>query len=665
MFNRLLPSESSDSSLTQSSNPSSFEMVSTATNPSTLDFTENPFPTNYILRAQSSRLHDDNAPLTCNQVDALLQRDVDDRIMEVGDGIAADLFPDDIFGFPINDQFVKNFCGSFISTGKLFDSSNFKSELLTATFLNRMVTTIAQFLHSTKKTSLKPLRYFTSIHSDKALPGPARVKPDILIVPLINGCIRQGSGLNWRDAQSLIEITQEARPPTRMSNTIRNKTYMIFCHQPERDFVPSVCITKNNFHIVVTDHSGQIETDAIPFSRTASTLVFFRLVMGLAFLPGANLGLDPTIFRQDQGMSSAQTMSDAYPPFDSNILKPDIKLFLPDSSAAPPIVSTAPSIVSTAPPIVSTAPHTVSTAPPTVSTAPPTVSNPNPDFFNEGDNGIVSISINGKTYPVVRLLFQAQTLIGRATKAFLVKLPDGKLGVLKDSWISSGRAIEADFLKDLNIPFGPQLLDHCVLGSTSTFRDNPIAMCPKLGLREKRCILTYPAGVHISDFSCLWELMVALLDAVVCMNILYSSFNHLSDFFVFLGILYLESCQKVHRDISYTNILLREPGLDSESKLKVRENFMASLGLSDISELRRDLKCREGLLIDFDYGASLSNPEDSGAEIGARKTTEGDTNDKMVLEDKKHPPRTFPHQVPSGSRTVCFSLFQDCSLDTY
>ena len=117
-----------------------------------------------------------------------------------------------------------------------------------------------------------------------------------------------------------------------MSETVRVKTYMTFCHQPERDFVPFFCITKDGFHIVVTDHSGQIETDVIPFNHTASTLIFFRLVMGLAFLPGSYLGLDPTITRWDQGVSGAQKMSDTYPSFNYNIPNPDIRLFAPDSS---------------------------------------------------------------------------------------------------------------------------------------------------------------------------------------------------------------------------------------------------------------------------------------------------------------------------------------------
>jgi hypothetical protein len=36
--------------------------------------------------------------------------------------------------------------------------------------------------------------------------------------------------------------------------------------------------------------------------------------------------------------------------------------------------------------------------------------------------------------------------------------------------------------------------------------------------REKRRVVTYPAGVHISDFSSLWELLVAFLDVVIGME---------------------------------------------------------------------------------------------------------------------------------------------------
>jgi Fungal protein kinase len=484
------------------SSSSPFEMVDTPV-PSLPGMTpgcENLHPANFVLRTQSSgsRFHGDDKATAANvsEIDVLLRRDIQDRTMEVGDGIVADLFPDETFGFPINDQFVKNFCGSIIDQGKLITTINFKTETTAATFLNQMITTIAEFLDSTKKTSLKPLRYFSAVHANTPVDGTVKVKPDLMIVPLIDNCIRQGR-LSWKDAHSIVELSQEKKVPLRMIETVRVKTYMAFCEQPERDFFPFFCITKDGFLIILTDHSGQISTDLIPFSRNASTLIFFRLVMGLAFLPSSYLGLDPTIIRRDQGEKGDKKLSDAFPSLGYKSTNPNIRLFAPDSSTT---------------------------------ITPPTTCEPDFDDDSKGDKGIVSISIKGKTYEVVRLLFQSKTLVGRATKVFLVKLPNGSLGVVKDSWIPSERASEASFLERLDIPFGPQLVDHCVLGDTRAFRDNPFNICVKKGYREKRRILTYPAGVHISDFSCLWELMAALLDTVVCMiNPIYL-FDHSSDF---------------------------------------------------------------------------------------------------------------------------------------
>jgi serine/threonine protein kinase len=141
--------------------------------------------------------------------------------------------------------------------------------------------------------------------------------------------------------------------------------------------------------------------------------------------------------------------------------------------------------------------------------------------------------------------------------------------------------------------------------------------------------------------------------------------------------LYLESQRKIHRDLSYTNILLRDSGQGSDTadKLKIRQELIESLGLSDIVKHRQRLQCWEGLLIDFDYGASLFDLEDM--EIGAGKTAqleqgldeegyENGEDDETVPEDVdqglqsteakvQHPISTFPPQQPSGSRTVCVS----------
>jgi len=192
----------------------------------------------------------------------------------------------------------------------------------------------------------------------------------------------------------------------------------------------------------------------------------------LAFLPDNFLGVDPTMMRSDNGKASDTAFAKIYEPFPYFIDMPSIVLL-----ACPSVL----------------------------------LSNESTPESQDG------ISIGDKVYKVIKLLFRSQTLIGRGTTVFLVEFPDRRRGVLKDSWITVQRESEAGILQGLHIPYGPDLIDHCILRKTDIFRkysfkDSLIKEC-----REKRRIVTYPAGVHISDFSSLLELMFAFFDVVICM----------------------------------------------------------------------------------------------------------------------------------------------------
>jgi hypothetical protein len=433
----------------------------------------------YTLRIQSNRFHDDDSIYSAHEIKKLLKQDLFNRVTEIGDNLAGVMFPDTAFGFPINDQFVENFYGSFLSDSGGLDSANFEDEISTAIYLNRTIATIAHFLNATGQVSLKPLRYFTAANSKKPLEGHSmKRKPDIILVHLIDGYLRDGS-LNWQHVQAFIEHTREKSPPQRMPDTVSIKSYLAFCSQPERDFLVCLCITGQGFHIVLTDHVGQVETDLIPFSRT---LVFVRMVMGLVFLPDSLIGTDTTIIRDEPVKHSGITFATEYQHFSYHNPKPSIVLLAPSFGSS------------------GDNPFTVTSIPTSTTVSPETIS---------------TISIGPNVYKVVRILFCAQTLIGRATKVFLVQLPDNRLGVLKDSWITTDRPQEAAFLEGLCIPFGPELVDHCVLRNTNAFRKHPIKQSLNYELREKRRVVTYPAGVHISDFTSLWELIVAFLDIVI------------------------------------------------------------------------------------------------------------------------------------------------------
>jgi hypothetical protein len=451
--------------------------------------------TPYTLRLQSNRFFDDRSAYSQDEIKKLLMRDLMDRITEANQSLAEFMFPDTVFGFPVNHHFLKNFYNSFLSASGALDPANFVDEESTAIFLNRTISTIAHFLDATKQVSLKPLRYFSAAYSNKPMDDHViKRKPDIILVPLINGYLRDGE-VGWHDVQAIVEQTREKNPPQRLPDTVSIKSYITFCSQVERDFFVALCITGKGFYIVITDHAGQVETDLISFSES---WVFIRMLMGLAFLPDNFIGIDTTITRNQAGKASKDTFTSLYQHF--------------------PYLSPKPSIV-----LIASSSNFPVDDPLTETSIPASTPGSSQSFGNTSTPKVPedtsTIMIGPNIYKVVSVLFKSQSLIGRATTVFLVQLPDNSFGVLKDSWITTDRGKEANFLEGLHIPFGPRLIDHCVLrDTTNNFREYPIRRSVVDECREKRRVVTYPAGVHISDFSSLWELLVAFLDIVIGMK---------------------------------------------------------------------------------------------------------------------------------------------------
>ena len=136
-------------------------------------------------------------------------------------------------------------------------------------------------------------------------------KPDLVLIHLIDGCLRQGT-LHWHDIQTLVKHTCEPKPPMRMPETVLSKSYRMFCSQPERDFIITLRITAKGFHIIVADHSGMVETDVIKIKTQYTSSVFVRVVMGLAFLSDSFLGVDTTTTHHELGITSSKKFQEEY-----------------------------------------------------------------------------------------------------------------------------------------------------------------------------------------------------------------------------------------------------------------------------------------------------------------------------------------------------------------
>ncbi|KAF8075033.1 hypothetical protein FPV67DRAFT_1475788 [Lyophyllum atratum] len=231
---------------------------------------------------------------------------------------------------------------------------------------------------------------------------------------------------------------------------------------------------------------------------------------------------------------------------------------------------------------------------------------------------IRSITCNGNIYMVVKELFRSTGLVGRATRVWLVRGPDGKDTVLKESWIIKSRMQEATFLHGLEIPNGPRLISSDV-GSDTVNRSVFSRLNNQERLQKRRIVIS-PPGQHIGEFTTLPELLFAFLDIVKAIE-------------------YLEGMQRVHRDISYSNILLREPEDNVQEAEVVNWHGDAAMNV-DLERLRKALKCRRGLVIDFNYAAMFNS-----------ELLEADTYSQQR-------PASI-QQVESGVRTVTHTVAHD------
>ena len=100
-----------------------------------------------------------------------------------------------------------------------------------------------------------------------------------------------------------------------------------------------------------------------------------------------------------------------------------------------------------------------------------------------------------------------------------------------------------------------------------------------------------------------------------------------------IAIIFLESHQKVHHDISYTNVLLQGPGKNLPEMKANQEQVMNNLGLAEIEIQCHKLKCQEGLLIDFDYGGKLAVAQ-SQEEMEQNQPKQEQAREQQDEEDK-------------------------------
>ncbi|KAG6863647.1 hypothetical protein C0991_004381, partial [Blastosporella zonata] len=212
---------------------------------------------------------------------------------------------------------------------------------------------------------------------------------------------------------------------------------------------------------------------------------------------------------------------------------------------------------------------------------------------------IATIQCEDKLYTIEEEIFRAQSLVGRATRVWKARDPDGRLVIIKESRIFKSRVVvEAEFIQHCQATQIPTIRAHQEFQQgTSTIR-RPIVSGKNLLYsqpeRAKRRVVETPFCVPLQQVYDPLELLGLFLDYT-------------------LAILYLKNNNRMHRDISPANLMIS--GLD-DSHMTRKTNWRYDVdslnedeGFDLIGVMHRlvEHRCRRGILIDYDY-ASFIDP---------------------------------------------------------
>jgi hypothetical protein len=140
-----------------------------------------------------------------------------------------------------------------------------------------------------------------------------------------------------------------------------------------------------------------------------------------------------------------------------------------------------------------------------------------PTMRTDDKNKLEFISCDGKEFNVINVLFETQSLVGRATRVWEVKHEERRY-ILKDAWVEASRPVpEYKSLSNLQGMQGvPQLFcgaDVCVNGVTlSTGLIRHDLWGDKHRARIRRRIVSSTVGSHIASFRSKRELISAFKD---------------------------------------------------------------------------------------------------------------------------------------------------------
>jgi hypothetical protein len=263
------------------------------------------FSTPVKQRLSSSRPPHDERRLKADEILPLLQKELSfERNISQSSSFVDLLFPLSRLPFPIDDSTLEYLAGLNIW--------NTEDAHFNLKFNNYKEPNIAQWLNVVKRLigaehSKRRIRLWYSGTCDSPPEGSQHVaRPDLVLLNRNDAERLAGGGekVHWRMIRAFAEVTSQSPLPTRISNTVDRKSYILFLMQDNRCFVPALIFGGGGyFSLTITDHQGQIRMSPMAmFSPGKDTaLVVLRILAFFMYAPIADIGLDPSMLCDNAG----------------------------------------------------------------------------------------------------------------------------------------------------------------------------------------------------------------------------------------------------------------------------------------------------------------------------------------------------------------------------
>ncbi|KIM73761.1 hypothetical protein PILCRDRAFT_14983, partial [Piloderma croceum F 1598] len=124
-------------------------------------------------------------------------------------------------------------------------------------------------------------------------------KPDIIL-------LKKGDKPAWPVVCAVGEVTAEAGFPSRIRNTIQQKSFLTFATQPARRFTVSLAFSKDCFQFVTCDRAGVVTSTRVNIDDGALNLL--QIVAGLMFGSDELIGYDKSMHRGPDGSIKSITV---------------------------------------------------------------------------------------------------------------------------------------------------------------------------------------------------------------------------------------------------------------------------------------------------------------------------------------------------------------------